>query len=124
MIVSRLSILAVMLAALPALAQPDAGTDIPRGAEKLMRLPHPNGGDGRAGPRQGMWYHGRHDGRLGWWWRQGGAWFFYGSSRQPFPDIYGEAGTSPGHWRWCDKSRDFYPFVLHCPSGWREVTPR
>ena len=27
--------------------------------------------------RRGNWFHGRHDGRFGWWWISAGVWYFY-----------------------------------------------
>ena len=27
--------------------------------------------------QHGRWFHGRHDGRPGWWWDVGGVWYFY-----------------------------------------------
>src|SRR5690349_13141375 len=36
----------------------------------------------------GHWNHGWHDGRIGWWWVLGGAWYFYPAPVYPYPDIY------------------------------------
>jgi hypothetical protein len=36
--------------------------------------------------RAGHWYHGRHGGRVGWWWVAGGVWYFYPAPVYPYPD--------------------------------------
>ena len=36
----------------------------------------------------GHWFHGKHFGRLGWWWVVGGAWYFYPAPVCPYPDPY------------------------------------
>src|SRR5208282_5939755 len=36
----------------------------------------------------GHWYHGRHEGRRGWWWIAAGIWYFYPSPVYPYPDPY------------------------------------
>jgi len=38
--------------------------------------------------RAGRWHHGRHDGRLGWWWVVGGVWYLYSAPVYPYPDPY------------------------------------
>jgi hypothetical protein len=38
--------------------------------------------------RGGHWFHGRHIGRLGWWWVVGGSWYFYPAAVYPYPDPY------------------------------------
>jgi len=94
-----------------------------------MRLPAPDHG-WRGAPLNrrrwngGRWYHGLHDGRLGWWWTVGPDWFFYNAPIYPFPDIYGPPGTEAGWWWWCDARHDYYPYVTTCPSGWRRIYPR
>jgi hypothetical protein len=30
---------------------------------------------------------------------------------------------SPHYWYYCDAARAYYPYVQHCPGGWRLVTP-
>ncbi len=30
---------------------------------------------------------------------------------------------SPHYWYYCDASRAYYPYVQHCPGGWRQVLP-
>lgn len=36
----------------------------------------------------GRWHRGHHDGRFGWWWIVGGAWYFYPQPVYPYPDPY------------------------------------
>ncbi len=38
--------------------------------------------------RGGAWKHGHHNGRLGWWWVVGGAWYFYPQPIYPYPNPY------------------------------------
>ena len=38
--------------------------------------------------RQGNWFHGRHDGRFGWWWISAWVWYFYPAPVYPYPDPY------------------------------------
>ena len=93
-------------------------------------LPHPNhlnGGYVRQTQRRwqgGHWYHGLHDGRLGWWWTVGPDWFLFDSPVYPFPQAYGPPGTEAGWWYWCDPRQEYFPYVTHCPAGWRRLTPR
>jgi hypothetical protein len=30
---------------------------------------------------------------------------------------------SPHYWYYCDSAQAYYPYVQHCPTGWRPVTP-
>jgi hypothetical protein len=30
---------------------------------------------------------------------------------------------SPHYWYYCDASHAYYPYVQHCPGGWRQVLP-
>lgn len=51
--------------------------------------------------RGGHWYHGRHNGRYGWWlWGPGLAWTYYNS--QPY----------------CSNPAGYYPYVTQCYAGW------
>jgi hypothetical protein len=124
------------LLAAPAIAQQHrqrAGTPPHAGASGFrggIALPHPNGLNRGFAPldrnrwRGGHWYHGLHDGRLGWWWSVGPSWFFYNSPVYPFPDVYGPPGSEAGWWYWCDARQEYYPYVTYCPSGWRRLPPR
>jgi len=38
--------------------------------------------------RGGSWYHGLHEGRMGWWWVTAGLWYFYPAPVYPYPDPY------------------------------------
>lgn len=102
----------------------NAGSSVGR-----MRLPAPDHG-WRGAPLStrrwngGHWYHGLHNGRMGWWWAVGPDWFFYNAPVYPFPDIYGPPGAGTGWWWWCDVRHDYYPYVTTCPSGWRRIYPR
>ena len=94
--------------------------------------------------RGGQWHHGRHGGRLGWWWVVGGVWYFYPQPVYPFPNpyvppvvvqqpppVYVERPQSgaqpapgaqpPATWYYCDQSRAYYPYVRACPGGWKPV---
>jgi hypothetical protein len=75
--------------------------------------------------RAGRWYHGRHDGRVGWW-IVGGVWYFYPQPVYPYPDPYRPpvvAGPPPpaASYYYCDQPPAYYPYVPSCPSGWRTV---
>lgn len=78
--------------------------------------------------REGRWFHGPHDGSLGWWWIVGGVWYFYPQPVYPFPDPYrppvalGPAPPSGPVYYYCPAPPGYYPYVPSCPSGWR-VTP-
>ena len=90
----------------------------------------------------GGWQHGRHEGRLGWWWVVGGLWYFYPQPVYPYPDPYQppvvviEQSAPPPvqvqmppvaspapvqYWYYCDASKGYYPYVPACPSGWSKV---
>lgn len=73
---------------------------------------------------EGRWYHGRHDGRSGWWWIIGPDWFLYRNPIYPRPNVYAPSGAPAGSWYWCDAYQDYYPYVTYCPSGWRPLPPR
>lgn len=85
--------------------------------------------------RAGHWTHGRHDGRLGWWWVAGGLWYFYPSPVYPYPSpweppavtiVSPPAGSAPPPpatdvWYFCAASNAYYPYVVSCPAGWKAV---
>lgn len=85
--------------------------------------------------REGQWYHGHHDGRLGWWWIAAGVWYLYPSPIYPYPNPYippavviepepAPAVVAPPRetvWYYCESSRNYYPYVSVCPEGWRTV---
>lgn len=85
--------------------------------------------------RGGRWAHQHHDGRLGWWWVVGGAWYFYPSPAYPYPNPWeppppvslvppaGVALSPPPtqHWYFCEASQGYYPYVATCPGGWKPV---
>jgi hypothetical protein len=78
--------------------------------------------------------HGRHLGRLGWWWVVGGAWYFYPAPVYPYPDPYippvvTPAPPSPGEpaaytWYYCRSAQAYYPYVGSCPEPWVPVAPQ
>ena len=90
---------------------------------------------------EGHWYHGRHEGRLGWWWVIGGLdaalWYSYATPIYPYPDPYTPATTivvqpaepvvvapppdAPAIWYFCRSSNTYYPYVSSCPEGWERV---
>lgn len=86
----------------------------------------------------GHWYHGRHDGRIGWWWIVGGvgalgAWYLYPAPIYPYPDPYADqppvvvvqpppAGAPQVQsWYHCDHPSGYYPYVQSCRDAWRPV---
>jgi hypothetical protein len=88
--------------------------------------------------RAGRWIHGRHAGRLAWWWVVDGVWYAYPAPVYPYPDPYvppvvvtpppavvqapsAVPPAQPGNWYYCDSARAYYPYVSECPSGWRSV---
>jgi hypothetical protein len=88
----------------------------------------------RASWRAGHWNHTRYSGRLGWWWVVGPSWYFYSEAVYPYPDPYipsvivvksretAPAPTPPVvNWYYCEASKEYYPYVASCPSGWKVV---
>lgn len=80
----------------------------------------------------GRWFHGDHEGRLGWWWIAGGLWYFYPYPVYPYPDPYLPPDLpvpavppppTPSAWYYCDAAHGYYPYVSACPEGWRAVAP-
>ncbi len=76
--------------------------------------------------QSGRWHHGHHDGRRGWWWIVGGAWYFYPAPVYPYPDPYvpGFVETPPDdtdYWYYCRYWDQYYPYVETCPGGWQAV---
>ena len=86
--------------------------------------------------RSGSWHHGRHGGRLGWWWVVGGIWYFYPAPIYPYPDPYvppyvvvqpAPPAATPAvpapaqNWYYCEASQEYYPYVSICPAGWKAV---
>jgi hypothetical protein len=80
--------------------------------------------------RGGRWYHGHHDGRLGWWWIVGGLWYFYPARVEPYPDPYQPpvvvvpppaAPAPPQYWYYCPKPAGYYPYVPRCAVNWQRV---
>jgi hypothetical protein len=67
--------------------------------------------------RGGHWWHGRHSGRIGWWWIVGPEFYWYPSAILPYTE------PAEGYWYWCDAYQQYYPNVTDCPSGWRPVVP-
>ena len=78
--------------------------------------------------RDGRWTHGRHDGRLGWWWVVAGLWYFYPSPVYPYPDPYQPPVVSlpatpptPQYWYYCAAPVGYYPYVAQCRVNWQQV---
>jgi hypothetical protein len=84
--------------------------------------------------RAGRWVHGRHVGRLGWWWVVGGVWYFYPAPVYPYPDPYlpptvMASPLPPGqppaqYWYYCPSLKAYYPYVPNCPEAWMQVVPQ
>jgi hypothetical protein len=84
--------------------------------------------------RGGRWTHEVHDGRLGWWWIAGDAWYFYPAPVYPYPDPYEPPVTVaaapaaapapaavPRSWYYCEAAKGYYPYVPACPGGWKAL---
>ena len=92
----------------------------------------------------GHWYHGPHDGRLGWWWVVGATvdtalWYSYAAPVYPYPDPYAppavmveqappvaaapvmQPPATPSNWYYCKGSNQYYPYVATCSGGWMQV---
>lgn len=91
--------------------------------------------------RAGHWYHGAHNGRLGWWWVLPGLelWYMYTAPIYPYPDPYlppvviqqvpaptpAPAPSAPPppaqYWYYCEPAKGYYPYVSTCPEAWKRV---
>lgn len=94
--------------------------------------------------RAGAWHHELHDGRWGWWWFAGGAWYFYDQPVYPYPMavsevVYAEPVTvveqavqpapppppviapAPQFRYYCESPAGYYPQVASCPTSFRKV---
>ena len=49
---------------------------------------------GRSAWEQGQWHHVTRNGRLGWWWDVGGAWYFYPEAIEGPPDYVSDVETN------------------------------
>ena len=88
--------------------------------------------------RGGYWHHGWHDGRVGWWWAVGGAYYWYPEPIYPYPSVASEvyvtqmpapvtvqappaaAPTAPMYY-YCDNPAGYYPAVPVCNQPFRPV---
>jgi hypothetical protein len=41
----------------------------------------------------------------------------------PPPVVVQPAPPPPQYWYYCDAAQAYYPYVQHCPGGWRQVLP-
>jgi hypothetical protein len=84
--------------------------------------------------RAGQWHHGWHQGRFGWWWGAGGAWYFYDAPVYPYPEyvspdvVFGDepmvvysATPSAAYWYYCYDPPGYYPYVPTCSTQWVPV---
>jgi hypothetical protein len=72
--------------------------------------------------RGGHWFHGRHDGRLGWWWLAGAGWYYYPQPIYPYPDPSAPyAAPDASAWYYCPPAQSYYPYVDSCPVPWQIV---
>ncbi len=84
--------------------------------------------------RGGGWHHVRYGGRLGWWWVVGPSWYYYSRPVYPYPDPYlppvvwentaNQTAPTPTvvqNWYYCEKTKEYYPYVATCPGGWKTV---
>jgi hypothetical protein len=135
--------LAALLPALPALAQHheeehhfaafherDGGHEDHRWHGDIARFHEHDWGLWRGG----RWVHEDHDGRFGWWWIAGDAWYWYPAPIYPYPDPYQPpetvaqapsdappAAPMPKTWYFCEGANGYYPYVASCPGGWKAV---
>ncbi|HEY5864735.1 MAG TPA: hypothetical protein VI542_04160, partial [Candidatus Tectomicrobia bacterium] len=106
---------------------------------------HGGGGHGWHGGHRGGG-HGWHGGH-GWWGPRvtigvgpywGASWWPYAypysypySYPYGYPSAYppqvsvapAQPPAAPPVWYYCDDAAGYYPYVQHCPGGWRTVTP-
>jgi hypothetical protein len=80
--------------------------------------------------RGGHWARAHHDGRFGWWWVVGPAWYFYTVPVYPYPSPWepAEIIVAPPtemppmqFWYYCDAFKNYYPYISNCPGIWRPV---
>ena len=75
--------------------------------------------------RGGQWRHERHDGRLGWWWALGNAWYFYPQPVYPYPGYVSPYVYAPQvagqYWYYCQNPPGYYPYVPTCYGPWQPV---
>lgn len=75
--------LLTLAAALPAQAQDRDHHDNHRPGYRYERDHHD----------EGRWYHGRHAGRVGWWWVVGDSWRLHPAPVYPMPPRRGDASA-------------------------------
>ncbi len=134
-IIARIVVGTLMVASLPALAEHREGRhwegrEIHRFGERDLEI-----------WRGGHWFHGRHDGRRGYWWVAAGIWYFYPSPVYPYPDPYtppvmvinqqppvmvappapAPAQQPAQSWYYCNSAKGYYPYIPSCPEGWKSV---
>ena len=86
--------------------------------------------------RGGAWHHEYHNGRYGYWWFAGGAWYFYDQPVYPYPLVVSDSfyfdpdPVAPppqviqppqGYWYYCDNPPGYYPYITSCYSPYRLV---
>jgi hypothetical protein len=141
---NRLSFAAMLLAgsallgSAPAFAQsppPHSGHGAPRGGSSShFTFAHRDFGHFSPAERQnwtgGRWNRSWHNGRFGWWWLAGGAWYFYDVPVYPYPgyvsDYYADDDSGPANpggpaWYYCQNPPGYYPYVQTCAVPWQPV---
>ena len=94
----------------------------------------------------GHWRHGRHGGRLGWWWIAAGVWYFYPQPVYPYPDPYTppvmvinqppavvvppppppvivQPQQTARLWYYCNSAKDIIPMCQVVPKGGSQLRP-
>lgn len=91
--------------------------------------------------RNGRWWRGRHNGRMGWWWLVGNAWYSFANATYPYPAYGGGdygggdyatgggegccapdgADARPNTWYRCSDPEGYYPYVRQCNGEWESV---
>jgi len=129
--------LAASLLAAPAAAQERAHR---RGVERAqpqhsrqaqVQRPNRNFQHGiRHAPQErhsGRWQHGRHDGRVGWWWISGGLRHYYAAPVYPYPVYSPLVAARPvlqvaqEYWYYCANPSGYYPGIPACEVAWQRV---
>ncbi|WP_337996887.1 RT0821/Lpp0805 family surface protein [Oleispirillum naphthae] len=78
------------------------------------------------GWHRGHWRHDWHDGRFGWWWAVGPAWYYYPAPIYPYPNPYAPpsvvAAPAGQYAYYCANPAGYYPAVAQCLMSWQLVS--
>ena len=65
--------------------------------------------------RGGHWFHGPHEGRLGWWWIASNAWYYYSAPVYPYPAY---VPPPPAVYYYGGYPAGYYPYVTRYAVRW------